>query len=338
MKKGLFSIVLTLLIAAMAIAGGAKEGSGKAEAPKTFQISISYGGAEGAEDDICAKEFKKRIEEKSKGRVTVKLYGNEQLGKEVDIVNQLQLGSVDMAIMGTTVHEQAAPEYNIWSAYYIFRSGKEIMAVLDGPIGQRVQEAMLKNKGIRIVGYGLRGPRHLTSNRPIKTAADVKGLKIRIPLQPIYVESWKALGAFPQAIALGGLHMAQKQRIVEAQENPLSFIYSLAFYEVQKYVNLTGHQRAFFTYVLSEKTFQRFDPELQKLFLEEGKSITRFHNDLQDRSEADYRKKLEDKGMTFIEVDQQSFQNALKDIPAKFSQKWVPNLYEDILKEISKTR
>ncbi len=219
---------------------------------KTFQISISYGGAEGAEDDICAKEFKKRIEEKTKGRVTVKLYGNEQLGKEVDIVNQLQLGSVDMAIMGTTVHEQGAPEYNIWSAYYIFQSGKEIMAVLNGPIGQRVHDAMLKNKGIRIIGYGLRGPRHLTSNRPIKTAADVKGLKIRIPLQPIYVESWKALGAFPQAIALGELYMALKQGIVEAQENPLSYIYSLAFYEVQKYVNLTGHQQSLF-YLCAER-------------------------------------------------------------------------------------
>ncbi|MCX7787218.1 MAG: TRAP transporter substrate-binding protein [Spirochaetes bacterium] len=338
MKTKLFSFVLSFLLAGALMAGGTKEGSGKVETPKTYQISISYGGSEGAEDDICAKEFKKRVEEKSKGRLTVKLYGNEQLGKEVDVVNQLQLGSIDMAIMGTTVHEQAAPEYNIWSAYYIFRSGKEIMSVLNGPIGQKVQEAMLKNKGIRIIGYGLRGPRHLTSNRPIKTASDVKGLKIRIPLQPIYVESWKALGAFPQAIALGELYMALKQGIVEAQENPLSFIYSLAFYEVQKYVNLTGHQRAFFTYVLSDKTYQRFDPEMQKLILEEGKFITQFHNDLQDKSEADYRKKLEDKGMTFVEVDQQSFQNALKDIPAKFSQKWVPNLYEDILKEIAKAR
>jgi tripartite ATP-independent transporter DctP family solute receptor len=276
MKRSLCVLGLFLALGLLIFAGGTKEGTSKSQEAQKFQISISYGGAEGAEDDICAKEFKKRIEEKSNGSVTVKLYGSEQLGKEVDIVNQLQLGSVDMAIMGTTIHEQAAPEYNIWSAYYIFQNGKEIMLVLNGPIGKKMQAAMLNNKGIRIIGYGLRGPRHLTSNRPIKTAADVKGLKIRIPLQPIYVESWKALGAFPQAIPLGELYISLKQGIVEAQENPLSYIYSLAFYEVQKYVNLTGHQRAFFTYVMSEKTFQALTPELQKLFIEEGKFINNF--------------------------------------------------------------
>ena len=271
MKLKKLALILAALLASagLVFAGGAKE-AGK-DGEKTYQMSISYGGAEGSEEDTTAKEFKKRIEEKTKGRIQIKLYGYEQLGKEVDMVNQLELGTLDMAIMGTTVHEQAAPKFNIWSAYYIFQNGDEIMTVLNGPIGKRMQDAMLKNKGIRIIGYGLRGPRYLTSNRPIRSAADVKGLKIRIPLQPIYVESWKALGAFPQAIAYGELYTALKQGIVDSQENPLAYIFAPHFDEVQKYVNLTGHQRAFFTYVVSEKFYQRLTPDLQKLIIDEGK-------------------------------------------------------------------
>ncbi|MCL1817816.1 MAG: TRAP transporter substrate-binding protein [Spirochaetaceae bacterium] len=336
MKKSLCCVILMALLAAgMAFAGGSGEASG---AGQSFEMSVSYGGADGAEEDITAKEFKKRVEEKSKGQLQVKLYGYEQLGKEVDIVNQLQLGTVDMAIMGTTVHEQGAPTYNIWSAYYIFRDGKEIMTILNGPIGKRMEKAMLDNKSIRIIGYGLRGPRYLTSNRPVRNASEVKGLKIRIPLQPIYVESWKALGAFPEAIAYGELYTALKQGIVDSQENPLSYIHAPHFDEVQKYANETLHQRAFFTYVLSEKFYQRLPGDLQQLLVAEGKSITDFHNALQEKNEAVLRKELQDRGMTFVEVDRKTFEDALKDIPPKFADKWEPRLYEDILAELAKIR
>ena len=198
------------------------------------QMSVAYSGAPGAEEDLAAKQFEKWIKERTKGQIDVKLFGSEQLGKEVDIVSGLQLGSVDMSIMGTTIHEQAAPKYNIWSAYYIFGSSDEVAHILNGPIGQKANAELLKNKGIRMIGYGLRGPRDLTSNRPIKDPKDVKGLKIRIPLQPIYVESWKELGAQPVAIAYGELYLALKQGVVDSQENPLSYIYTPAFYEVQK--------------------------------------------------------------------------------------------------------
>jgi TRAP-type transport system periplasmic protein len=299
-----------------------------------MQMSVAYSGSPGAEEDLAAIQLKKWVEERSKGQIEVKLFGSEQLGKEVDVVSGLQMGSVDVSIMGTTIHEQAAPKYNIWSAYYIFGSSDEVAYVLNGQIGQKVNAELLKNKGIRMIGYGLRGPRDLTSNRPIKSPADVKGLKIRIPLQPIYVESWKELGATPSAIAYGELYMALKQGVVDSEENPLSYIYTPAFYEVQKYVNVTEHQRAFFTYVVSEKFFQRLSPDLQKMLLQTGKDITVFHNDLQAKMEGQWKQKLIDKGMTFVASDQAAFKERLKNIPNKFASQWAPGLYEEIQKEI----
>ncbi|KUK86351.1 MAG: TRAP-type C4-dicarboxylate transport system,periplasmic component [candidate division TA06 bacterium 34_109] len=329
MKKYLF--LLIMLVLAMIFISGIVMA-------EQITMSLSYGGSEGGEDDISAKKFKELLEAKTNGAIKVELFCCEQLGKEVDIVTSLELGTVDMAIMGTTIHQQAAPEYNIWSAYYIFENRDEVLQIMNGPIGERVGEAMLKNKGIRMLGIGLRGPRHLTSNRPIMTAEEVKGLKIRIPLQPIYVKSWEKLGAFPEAIALGELYTALKQGIVEAQENPLDYIYSIAFYEVQKYVNLTAHQRSFFTYVMSEKFFQRLDEELQKAVLEAAEETAKFHNELQQANEDIWRQKLEEKGMEFIEVDQDSFKEALKDIPDEFADTWAPGFYEELKAELAKIR
>jgi TRAP-type transport system periplasmic protein len=301
------------------------------------QMSVAYSGAPGAEEDLAAKQFEKWIKERTKGQIDVKLFGSEQLGKEVDVVSGLQLGSVDMSIMGTTIHEQAAPKYNIWSAYYIFGSSDEVAHLLNGPIGQKVNTEMLKNKGIRMIGYGLRGPRNLTSNRPIKDPNDAKGLKIRIPLQPIYVDSWKELGAQPTAIAYGELYMALKQGVVDSQENPLSYIYTPAFYEVQKYVNVTEHQRAFFSYVVSEKFFQGLSPELQKVIIQTGKDITVYHNNLQNQMESQWKQKLIDKGMVFVVSDQAAFKKRLMDIPNKYASQWAPGLYQEIQKEIKET-
>ncbi len=329
-NKSLTLVLLLLFIASMAVfANGTQEGG-----EQTFKMTISYAGAAGGEDDLSAKEFKRKVEERSAGRIQVSLYGDEQLGKEVDIVNMLELGTVDGAIMGATVHQQTAPEYNIWSPYYIFKTSEELLYILNGKIGNRVKQAFMDNKGIRIIGYGLRGPRHLTSLRPIRKASEVKGLNIRIGLQPIYVASWEALGATPQAIAYGELYMALRQGVVEAQENPLAYIYAPHFDEVQDYVNLTAHQRSFFTYVVSDKFYQKLPADLQQIINEEGEYISGFHNNLQAKGEADYRTKLEEKGMTFIDVDVASFQEALKNIPDQFADVWVPNLYNDIKTEL----
>lgn len=325
MKKLIFLILLMVMVIPAGTVG----------AKDTIPMSVAYSGAPGAEEDLAAKQLEAWLKERTKGQIEVKLFGSEQLGKEVDVVSGLQLGSVDMAIMGTTVHEQAAAKYNIWSAYYIFGSKDEVEYVLNGPIGQKVNAEMIKNKGIRMIGYGLRGPRNLTSNRPIKDPKEVKGLKIRIPLQPIYVESWKELGAQPTAIAYGELYLALKQGVVDSQENPLSYIYTPAFYEVQKYVNVTEHQRSFFSYVVSEKFFQRLTPDLQKVIIQAGKDITVFHNDLQNKMEGQWKQKLVDKGMIFVESDQAAFKKRLMDIPNKFTAQWAPGLYQEIQKEIN---
>lgn len=307
-------------------------------AEKPIEMRLAYLGQSGAEDDVCAKEFARVVGDNSGGKIKVMLYPNEQLGKEVDMVTAQELNSLEMGIYGFTLFQQAAPKYNIWSAYYLFDNVDELLALVKGPIGERMNKEILKNKGIRVIGYGPRGKRNLTSNRPIRTPADCKGLKIRVPLQPIYVESWKALGALPTSIAFAEVYTSLKQGIVEAQENPYAYIYAGHFYEVQKYCNLTEHQVPFFTYAVTEKFFQRLSPDLQKVILDAGEYITGFHTKLQKDNDQVWVEKLKKGGMTFIEVDKPAFRKALAHIPEMFKDKWVPNLYEDIEKELAVIR
>ncbi|QTL96848.1 DctP family TRAP transporter solute-binding subunit [Iocasia frigidifontis] len=303
-------------------------------AAKDYQMIVALSEPLDSEQGEGAKEFKRLIEERTDGQIEVKLFPNEQLGKEVDAITAMQMGTVDMGIFGTTIFKQAAPKYNIWSAYYIFNSPEELMYVLNGSIGEEMNQAMIKNKDIRIIGYGLRGPRNLTTNYPVRKPSDVKGLDIRVPLQPIYVESWKALGAQPQTIAYSELYTAIKQGVVDAQENPLANIEASALYEVNDYVNVTEHQRAFYTYAVSQKFFNKLTPKLQGIITKTGKDVTEFHTKLQQSNEAKLRKQLEEKGMEFIEVDQAAFKEALSHIPDRFANKWVPGLYQRIQEKV----
>jgi len=305
---------------------------------KDYVMGIAHLGQTGDVLDSGAKKWGELIEKNSAGKIKVKYYPAEQMGKEADIVTSMQMGSVEASILGPTIYQQAAPEYNIWSAYYLFDNSKQAMALQETKVGEQCRAAVLKNKGIRIVGYGMRGPRHITSNFPIYTPADVKGLKIRVPLQPIYVASWKKMGAIPTPIAFSEVYTSLKMGVVDAQENPLMLIDSAHFDEVQKYVDLTAHQYGFFTYSVSEKWFKTLPEDLQKVVLDAGKAAGEYHSDLQEQLEKDFRVKLEKRGMKFIESDRKAFQQALIDIPNQFESNWGPGLYKMILEEKAKLK
>lgn len=324
MKKLLIYLFLSIFL--MVIAGPVNA--------EEYNLSVALSLPLDSEQGRGVQEFKRLLEKRTDGKIKLTLFPNEQLGKEVDVVTSMQMGTVDMGVYGTTIYEQAAPEYNIWSAYYIFNNVDELMYVLNGKIGEEMNEAVIKNKGIRILGYGLRGPRNLTTNFPVEKPQDVEGLNIRVPLQAIYISSWKELGARPQSISYGELYTSLKQGLVDAQENPLANIYASKIYEVNRYINLTQHQRAFYTYTISEKAFKKLPDNLRRIVIQTGKDVTKFHTNLQMKNEKKLRKKLENEGVTFIKVDRKAFKEALRNVPNKFSSRWAPNLYKRIQEQI----
>lgn len=251
--------------------------------------------------------FRDIVHERSDGKIIIKVYPNEQLGKEIELIRSIKTGIADMTITGGTL--QNWTDIVAFSDMpFVFRDSIHMKKLADGPIGKEMEERILEETGIRIVTYFQRGPRHLTSNRPITSPAELNGLIVRIPNVPSYTIAWSALGANPTPMALSEVFTSLQQGTIEAQENPLAMISSTNLFEVQEYVNLTSHVLSWGYIVIGDKQFMEMPQELQTLFMEAAKDMQQYEHQLFLENEAKLRAKLEDKGMKFIEVDNMSFQ------------------------------
>ena len=190
---------------------------------------------------------------------------------------------------------------------YLIRNSDHLRQVVEGEIGDIIAKEMITQIGVRPVGYFERGPRHLTSNRPIVTPDNLGGMVLRVPNVPLFVKVWQALGAKPTPMAFSEVFTALQQGTVEAQENPFALVYSAGLHEVQKYLNLTHHVTSWIYMVIGEKRFQSLPVGLKEKVLEAGKLMQQYHEQEFVRQEDFLRKQLENRGMVFIESDVDAF-------------------------------
>jgi len=260
---------LTLFIAAVCVCLLAAP-VGNADAAKKITIKAAHNGNLKPDDaqNMGFEVFKKMVEEKSKGEIVVQLYPAAQLGDARTIVEGVQMGTIEVGDVENGPMGRFVPEAMLWDLPYIFRDISHVHAVLDGPIGKEVQEKFLKI-GIRHLGYNDGGFRSFTnSTRPIKSVADLTGLKIRVMESEVMISTINAFGASAIPMAFGELYSALQQGVVDGQENPMNLIESQRFYEVQKYLSQTEHFYYPRQYIVSEKFWQKLSPEHQKIVAE----------------------------------------------------------------------
>lgn len=259
----------------------------------------------------CVK-FGEELSALTDGRITVEIYPNESLGKEMDLINGMQLGTADMTITGESL-QNWAPMAALLAVPYAYKSIEHMDSIAGGEIGSQIEAQIIEKAKIRPVAYFARGPRNLTTNRPIKSPADLDGLKMRVPNVPLFVDVWKALGAQPTPMAFSEVFTSLQNGTIDAQENPLALIKSASFFEVQKHVNLTEHVRSWIYLALSEKTWSKLSEADQKAVLEAGMRAQKYERELFLADEQILVKELQDKGMTFVEVDGAAFASNAKD-------------------------
>ena len=222
----------------------------------------------------------------------------------------LQLGTLEMTLTYTGPMGNFVPEIKLFNLPYLFANREEAYKILDGPIGTEIADKLQKI-GIRSLGWYENGFRNVTNNvRPINTLADMKGVKIRVMEDSLFIDSMKALGASPPPMAFGELYTALEQGTVDAQENPLGNIYTSRFQEVQKYLAMTGHFYSPVMLLVSE-IFWKSLPPAQQQALAEARDYER---KLSMDSEADYKKKLIEAGMKITEPDKAAFIAAVKPV------------------------
>jgi tripartite ATP-independent transporter DctP family solute receptor len=310
MKKAALSLVVALVMVILTgLTGcGGLTGGGVKNKDAVYIFKLGHVANTDHTWHRASVYFKGILYERSGGRILLEIYPNEQLGKEIELIRSIKTGIADMTITGGTL--QNWTDIVAFSDMpFIFRDTTHMKKLAEGPIGKMMEKRILDETGIRIVTYFTRGPRHLTSNRPIRHPSDLKGLIIRIPNVPSYTVAWSALGANPTPMALSEVFTSLQQGTIEAQENPLAMIRSTNLYEVQDYVNLTAHLLSWAYVVIGDKQFQRMPAQLQNIFMEAAKDMQQYEHRLFLENEVSLRQELEDKGMTFIEVDQTAFRD-----------------------------
>lgn len=221
-------------------------------------VCISKKGAAGA-------TFKGLVEGGSGGSVVVKVFPASQLGNERELIEGVKIGTIQMAFVSGAIAGFYKPA-QVLDIPYLFASGPVAWKVMDGWFGSQMAYDVLKQTGMRVLAYGETGFRNFTNSaRPIKSPADMKGMKIRVMETPVYVNMVKALGAAPTPIAWSEVYTALQQKVVDGQENPVATIVQAKLYEVQKYMILDGHSYGCDFFLINEKFYQSLPKDTQEL-------------------------------------------------------------------------
>ncbi|WP_051261454.1 DctP family TRAP transporter solute-binding subunit [Desulfovibrio inopinatus] len=266
-----------------------------------------------------AEKFAQLVAEKSNGEMEVQVFPSSQLGGQKDLIEGLIFGTVDMALVGTAVLGQFQPQISIFDLPFLFQDRDHAYISLD-TVGMEIGKD-LEPKGIKLLGYMENGIRHVTNNvRPVKTPADMDGLKIRVMTNKTYVEMMKALGASPTPMAFGELYSAMQQGTVDGQENPSAHIWTKRFFEVQKYASKTAHAYSPEPLVISMITWNRLNEKQQAVLTEAAKEAVAWQRALSEKMDREYWDKIIATGkMEVIEVDRDQFAEATKPVYAMFA-------------------
>ncbi len=248
----------------LAAAGAAAALPRRARAAE-FALRFGHGYPSTHPLNIRAKEAAARIAEQSKGRVTITLFPDSQLGGDSDLLTQLRSGAVDFFSTGGLILSTLVKVASINGMGFAFSGYDKVWPAMDGALGGLIRDGFAKANlhAFKVWDNGFR--QVTTGTKPIRTPADLAGFKIRVPVSPIYVSMFKALGASPTSINLGETYSALQTHIADGQENPLIVVDTTKFWEVQKYVSLTNHIWDGSWILCNGDTWGSLPPDLQEI-------------------------------------------------------------------------
>jgi tripartite ATP-independent transporter DctP family solute receptor len=255
----------------------------------------------------AAQEFAKRTNNKYQ----IEVFPASQLGKETDINQGLSLGSVDIIISGSSFAARSFAPIGVTYYPFTFRDADHLLAYTKSDIYRELNKGYEDRTGHVITATTYYGVRHTTSNRPFKTCAEMRGLKIRVPDVPAYLAMPRSCGANTTPIAFAEVYLALQNGTVEAQENPLTTIEAKKFYEVQKHIVLTGHIVDHLNTIVAKGTWAKFTPDEQRIFTEVSQEAAARATRLIKTDEAKLVQFFKDKGLTVTEIDRKEYMDAV---------------------------
>jgi TRAP-type transport system periplasmic protein len=268
--------------------------------------------------DLGAKKFAELIEQKTAGKMKVRVFPGGQLGQESEVIQNVQGGTIEFTMIGHDPLAQFAPITAILSQPYLFKDHEQAFALLSGKLGEEIN-AQLESRGLRALAWGHNGARVYTNSvHPINTPADLAGLKVRSPQSPVNLGVTKALGGIPIAMPYGEVYTALQQKTIDGQENAVINIYPARLYEVQKYMTMTNHLLSFTVLLVNDNLYKGWPDDQKKAVTEAAQEAMDFQRQAAIRMSEEQAVEMEKKGVAVNKPDLAPFREAVLPIHKDF--------------------
>ncbi|HEY5380302.1 MAG TPA: TRAP transporter substrate-binding protein [Pseudolabrys sp.] len=320
------SLTKTLLAIAAATLLSAATASAQTE------IKFGHVGEPGSLFDQSAQEFAKRANAKLGSKAHVTVYGSSQLGGDGELMKKLKLGTVDLALPSTVMSSQV-PAFGLFEMPYLVKNREHMAKISDQVVNPTLVPIAAKS-GYNIIGIWENGFRQITNSKhPIKVPADLQGIKLRVPGGTWRVKMFKAYGANPSPLAFSEVFVALQTGVMDGEENPLAQIYPARFYEVQKYLSMTGHVYTP-AYVTAGASWARLPADVQKILKDTAVEMEPVVYKIAAGLDDSLYKKLKEAGMQINDADKDAFIKASAPIYDEFA-KEVPGGKELVDKSLA---
>jgi len=335
--KNLYRFMLValsiIMVFSLAACSGSEAPAAPAEPSASGEPTVLKLGMTINEQDsfyVCAQKFADLVKERTDNAYNIELFPNSALGDERTMLESMQMGTLDAGIITSGPFVNFVPEFGVLDLPFLFPNNEAAYKVLDGEIGKEIL-SKLEAKGLKGLAYAERGFRNLTNSvRPVRTAADVEGLKIRVMENEVYIASFNALGVNTVPMAWTEALTALQQGTIQGQENPVNVIHAYKMWDSQKYVTMTRHAYAAAVITFSLETFNKLPADIQKIFIDAAQEAAEYERAWVAENEASQIETLKENGMEVIEdPDLESFKAAVQPVYDKYSQ------YSDYLKRIN---
>ncbi|MNX58130.1 2,3-diketo-L-gulonate-binding periplasmic protein YiaO precursor [compost metagenome] len=274
----------------------------------------------------AAEGFAAEVKEKTNGRVNFVLFPSGQLGNEKTMLEGLQIGSQGAAIIGSGSLQPIEPKFGVVELPYTWSTSQQAYKAYDGDLGAALAK-LADKKNLTIISWWENGFRHVTNNRgPVNKPADLNGLKTRVTPDKMRLDTFTALGANPAPLAFGELYSALQQKVFDAQENPLSIIYTSSFFEVQKYLSLTGHVWGPANLIISKPVWSRISADDKAIVQAAADKWRDAQRKMISDGDQQFVAQLKERGMQVNDVDKAAFAAAVEPVWKTYSVTYGPEL------------
>ena len=270
-----------------------------------------------------------KVKEKSKGKMIVQIFPNEQLGTEKECIEALQLGYLAMTKTSTAAMESFVPKMQVFGIPYLFRDSEHFWAAVKSPTGKQL---LLEgqDKGLRGLCYYDAGARSFYAKKAINAPRDLKGLKVRVQNSLMSVKMIEAMGGSPTPVSWGELYTALDQGVVDAAENNPPSICTARHYEVCKFYSLDEHTRLPDMLIISTKVWKSLSPEFQRILQQAADESVEYQRKIWAEAEQKDMKTMIDAGVKISTPDKELFRQSVKSVWDEFEQTEIGSLIQQI--------